>query len=73
MGILHGRAGRLTAKNGGFRPGQLLLMTALCFPPLLLDRPRAAAAVALAVALATAAGLEGWIEVGFGRIVALQY
>jgi hypothetical protein len=22
MGLLHGRAGRLTAKNGGFRPGQ---------------------------------------------------
>ena len=22
MGLLYGRAGRLTAKNGGFRPGQ---------------------------------------------------
>ena len=22
MGLLHGRAGRLTSKNGGFRPGQ---------------------------------------------------
>jgi len=25
MGILYGRAGRLTAKNGGFRPGQATL------------------------------------------------
>ena len=24
MGLLYGRAGRLTAKNGGFRPGQWL-------------------------------------------------
>jgi hypothetical protein len=24
MGLLYGRAGRLTSKNGGFRPGQLL-------------------------------------------------
>jgi hypothetical protein len=24
MGLLYGRAGRLTAKNGGFRPGQNL-------------------------------------------------
>jgi hypothetical protein len=23
MGLLHGRAGRLTAANGGFRPGQM--------------------------------------------------
>ena len=26
MGLLHGRAGRLTAENGGFRRGQMLLM-----------------------------------------------
>ena len=25
MALLYGRAGRLTAKNGGFRPGQLLV------------------------------------------------
>ena len=27
MALLHGRAGRLTAKNGGFRPGQMLQRT----------------------------------------------
>jgi hypothetical protein len=28
MGLLYGRAGRLTAQNGGFRPGQLEKMRA---------------------------------------------
>jgi hypothetical protein len=29
MGILYGRAGRLTAKNAGFRPGQFLVYAAM--------------------------------------------
>ena len=30
MALLHGRAGRLTAKNGGFRPGQVAKCPLFC-------------------------------------------
>ena len=30
MGFLYGRAGRLTAENGGFRPGQVVKRPASC-------------------------------------------
>ena len=29
MGLLYGRAGRLTAENGGFRPGQSMMYVGL--------------------------------------------
>jgi hypothetical protein len=50
MGLLYGRAGRLTAKNGGFRPGRAVVNLTR-----LLDHPAAAAGAAAAASAAGAA------------------
>ena len=63
MARLYGRAGRLTAQNGGCRPGQEEMVQAVA--------AKERAAEAHQVAEATAAKAEVEAAVGLGRIVAL--
>ena len=72
MGLLYGRAGRLTAKNGGFRPGQSHKLTDALQLLQQRARPIDLALPALDVGSAPGGWSEALLAHGCARVVAID-